>query len=172
MGVIAALLAAAAAAAWLNVLAGQPADAAEQAVYKPPAVEIDQGVGVTHAQVAAEIGRIVNDRRAWHADFDQWTLRIVEPGIGGTQGLGGHIGMAYRDDHLALITEDAWMTLGPRFAKVGGTLADQRAWIVLHELGHLLGYAHQECRGEGPAPVMRAINYQLGACAYNVWPNP
>ncbi|MEV5211320.1 DUF3152 domain-containing protein [Micromonospora sp. NPDC053740] len=177
-GVIAAALTAAAVVAWVNVLAGPPAKGgtALVVVYAPPTIEIDDRVGLTHAEVAAEVGRLVNDQRGWRADMDLFTLRVVQPGVGGTTRMDstGYIGMAHFNARIALVTVEAWTVLGSRFAAVGGTLEDQRTWIVLHELGHMLGHReHTDCPAPGqPAPVMRGTNWKLGGCAYNVWPNP
>ncbi|SBV27579.1 Protein of unknown function [Micromonospora krabiensis] len=172
MGVVVASLWTLAGFAWNGALSAAP----QQPVrYAPPAVEIDTGVDLDLAEVAVEVDWMVNDPRGWRVDLDQFTLRIVEPGIGGTTSMDskGHIGMAYDAEDLALITEEAWTVLGPRFAAVGGTLQDQRTWIVLHELGHLLGHPHVDCPAAGQmAPVMRGANFELGDCTYNVWPHP
>jgi hypothetical protein len=142
--------------------------------YTAPAVVIAPGVDVDQAAAAAVVAAIVNDPRGWRRDLGQDIVRIVTPGDMGTNGIGGRIGTAHFELHTAAVTADAWTILGPKFADVGGTLADQRVWIVNHELGHLIAGTrdHQECTGTGPAPVMRAVDYQLGACTLNVWPNP
>lgn len=154
--------------AWPAVAQGHQA----VVVYAPPTVEIAPGVDMDQAEVTAVVFGIVNDPRGWRTDLDEWTVRIVPPGTRGAGGLGALIGIAIADEHLALVTADGWTTLGPKFAAVGGTLDDQRTWIVLHELGHLLGHDHTGCPGAGPAPVMRAADYELGGCDLNVWPNP
>jgi hypothetical protein len=146
--------------------------AAAVTAYAPPQVEVDQGVDIDPAEVEAYVAALANDPRGWHADLDAYTVRIVPVGIGGTQKMPGHIGMAWPTKRLVTISDEAWHVLGPRFGAAGGTLDEQRTWILLHELGHMLGHDHTECPGSGPAPVMRATTYGLGNCDRNVWPHP
>lgn len=186
LGVVAVLLATAAVSAWVRVLADpDPGTAARvpsavQSVsspvvrYAPPKVEVADGVDVDQAEVAAFVERVVNDPRGWRTNFDQFTFRVVAPGYRGTYGFGQDVGRAFVGEDLAVMTADAWVRVGTSFAAVGGTLDDQRTQVVLHELGHLMGYYdHIECPGWGAAPVMRANTYKLGeGCYLNVWPNP
>lgn len=183
LGAVSAALVAVAVTAWVGVLAGeQPAESANQAAsatsasppvrYAPPTVGVADGVNVDQAEVSAFVDRVVQDPRGWRTDLDQFTVRLVQAGNEGTQRMPGLIGYANPGQRTAAISDEAWTVLGPRFAATGGTLDDQRAWVVLHELGHLLGRPHQECPGAGPAPVMRETNYDLRGCGFNVWPNP
>lgn len=177
MGVLAALLTAAAGIAWVDVLEDQRANANAGAAaprYVPPTIEIGDGVGLDQAAVTSEVDRLVNDPRRWHANMGQFTLRIVLAGTQGTEKMPGMIGLAHYNTHTVVISDEAWTHLGPNFASVGGTLDDQRTWVVLHELGHMLGhYEHTECTDAGaPAPIMRSVNYDLRGCDFNVWPNP
>ncbi|MEV0214303.1 hypothetical protein [Micromonospora sp. NPDC050695] len=141
--------------------------------YKPPAVVVADGLHINRVEVAEFVERVVNDPRGWRTDLGQFTVRIVPAGAEGTQPMPGRIGQANPADATVVVSDQAWTTLGPRFAAVGGTLTDQRTWVVLHEVGHLLGHEHQPCPGLGPSPVMRDTNYMLGVgCTFNVWPNP
>ncbi|HEX5542394.1 MAG TPA: hypothetical protein VFX60_12685 [Micromonospora sp.] len=141
--------------------------------YAPPRVVIDDPVDLEQAEVAREIARIVNDPRGWRTDLDHVTVLIVVPGSYQTDPMPGTIGHAWPEEHLVSISAEAWTTVGPWFAGIGGTLDDQRTWIVLHELGHVLGHKHvANCPGSGPAPVMRPFSYDIGMCDLNVWPNP
>lgn len=174
LGLVAAVLWAAAIVAWVKVW---PADvhAGPQGVrYVPPRVEVAAGVtGVDQAEAAAFVEQVVNDPRGWRTDLGHLTVRIVKPGYRGVEGIGQLIGYAYRDENLAVVTADSWVRVGPRFAAVGGSLDEQRTWVVLHELGHLLGYEHVDCPEPGQlAPIMRTATYALDGCARNVWPNP
>lgn len=175
LGVAVAVLWAAAAVAWVDAwpaVAGGHQPAAVH--YTPPKVEVAADVtDVDQAEVAAYVDRVVNDPRGWRTDLGQFTLRIVQPGYRGIRGINQLIGYAYRDEHLAVVTADAWLQVGPRFVPSGGTLDEQRTWVILHELGHLLGHEHVPCPGPGQvAPIMRTATYALDGCTRNVWPNP
>lgn len=177
LGVVVAALWAAAVFAWVDVwpaVAGQPAATSAPVRYAPPKVEVASDVtGIDQAEVAAYVDHIVNDPRGWHADMDAFTLRIVKPGYGGVNGIGSLIGGTWAHEKLSVVTADAWVQVGPHFAAVGGTLDEQRTFVVLHELGHLLGHDHEGCPAPGqPAPVMRTATYALDGCTLNAWPHP
>lgn len=174
LGSVVTALVVAAVAAWVDVLSepDRPTVAAAVAtMYAPPQVVVDPNVAVDQAEVEAHVAHLANHPRGWRTDLDQFTVRIVPAGVGGTQRMPGRIGRAYHAKRLVVISDEAWTVLGPRFASVGGTLDDQRTWIVLHELGHLLGHEHTTCSAAGqPAPLMRPLNYDLNGCTLNVWP--
>ncbi|MEU5939414.1 DUF3152 domain-containing protein [Micromonospora sp. NPDC047548] len=178
MGVLAAVLTAAAVLAWVDVLTDDRrapvAAAVAQVRYAPPKVEVaDDVTDIDPAEVAAVVDQAVNDPRGWRTNMDGFTVRIVQPGYRGVNGIGQLVGAAWADEQLAVVTADAWMRVGPRFAAVGGTLDMQRAHIVLHELGHLIGHDHESCPAPGqPAPLMRTATYALDGCTLNIWPNP
>jgi hypothetical protein len=51
------------------------------------------------------------------------------------------------------------------------SLADYRAAVVNHELGHYLGFDHMGCPGPGqPGPIMQTQTIALGGCVPNVHP--
>jgi hypothetical protein len=176
LGAVVLALVVAAVTAWVDVLSepDRPTKpvAAAVTVFAPPKVLVDPDVDVDKAEVEAYVAHLANDPRGWRADLDHATVRIVRAGTNGTQRMPGHIAMAWPTEHRFTLSDEAWNVLGPKFAAVGGTLDEQRTWVLLHELGHMLGHPHIECPGSGPAPVMRAVSYDLDGCSYNVWPNP
>lgn len=53
----------------------------------------------------------------------------------------------------------------------GASLTTYRQYMVNHETGHRLGYAHQLCPGAGqPAPVMQQQTLGLHRCTAYAWP--
>jgi len=173
----------AAAVAWAQIIVDTGSDIRPVAqttptapAWRPPSVSVDPDVAhlVDEAEAQAAVTRIVNDPRGWRRHLDEYRIRIVRPGVAGTDPMPGIIGRARAEQGLVIISAEAWTTVGPQFARIGGTLDDQRAWVVLHELGHLLGHHHEDaCPTPGaPAPVMRRVTYDIGDCTLNVWPNP
>ena len=48
-----------------------------------------------------------------------------------------------------------------------------RRYVILHEIGHWLGYGHRyHCRPDGLAPTMMQQTKSLYGCTRNAWPHP
>jgi hypothetical protein len=47
-------------------------------------------------------------------------------------------------------------------------LEEYRQYVISHEMGHILGYDHTQCPGEGqPAPIMMQQTLGIGKCVPN-----
>ncbi len=71
---------------------------------------------------------------------------------------------------FALLNADRWNGGAAAFT---APLADYRAYVVNHEVGHGLGHGHVACPGPGaPAPVMLQQTIRVAPCLPNPWPSP
>lgn len=50
------------------------------------------------------------------------------------------------------------------------SIRSYRAYVVNHELGHVLGEGHRRCIAGGPAPIMLQQTKGTGSCTPNPWP--
>lgn len=67
---------------------------------------------------------------------------------------------------------DRWRYTSEPWKKSGGSLADYRAMVVNHEVGHWLGFGHSDCPAAGQsAPVMQQQSIDLQGCVFNPWPS-
>ncbi|WP_327273602.1 DUF3152 domain-containing protein [Streptomyces sp. NBC_01224] len=146
-------------------------------------VEVEDGSGVDPDRAAAEIARILAAPRGWshHGEhtFRQVTggpaglvIRIATPkttdAICGRSGLDTHGEVNCRVGADVMVNLKRWQQGSPEFH---GPLADYRALIINHEVGHWLGHGHKTCPGKGrPAPAMMQQIYGLKGCVSNPWP--
>lgn len=45
-----------------------------------------------------------------------------------------------------------------------------RTYLIMHEVGHILGRGHHQCESIGKAPVMMQQTKGIGHCTPNCWP--
>ncbi|MEU2572806.1 DUF3152 domain-containing protein [Streptomyces anulatus] len=146
-------------------------------------VEVEDGSGVDPDRAAEEIAAVLAHSRGWshggeHA-FRQvadgpagLVIKVATPAttdrICGEYGLdtGGEVNC--RVGEKVMVNLKRWQLGSPQF---DGPVAEYRALIINHEVGHWLGRGHETCPGKGlPAPAMMQQIHGLKGCVANAWP--
>ncbi|MDK0521404.1 DUF3152 domain-containing protein [Streptomyces sp. ML-6] len=150
---------------------------------KPYRVEVEKGTGVDPDRAAAEIARVLSSPRGWSHRGEHSFRRVSEGPAGlviriatpattdtvcGRSGLDTHGEVNCRVGADVMVNLKRWQQGSPEFH---GPLAEYRALIINHEVGHWLGRGHETCPGRGrPAPAMMQQIYGLKGCVSNAWP--
>ncbi|MFB8034535.1 DUF3152 domain-containing protein [Streptomyces sp. NPDC056004] len=146
-------------------------------------VEVEDGSGVDPDRAAAEIARVLAAPRGW-SHHGERTFRRVSEGPAGLVvriatpattdaiclkgGLDTHGEVNCRVGADVMVNLKRWQRGSPEFH---GPLAEYRALIINHEVGHWLGHGHETCPGKGrPAPAMMQQIHGLKGCVANAWP--
>jgi hypothetical protein len=144
-------------------------------------VEIEQGLPLDGADVAAQVHKVLTDPRGWQpiegVAFGRtdgpaaFQLIVASPAL--TDRLCyplDTIGqLSCRNGDKVILNARRWATAVPWYA---GRMADYRAYLVNHEVGHRLGHGHKSCPAPGaPAPVMLQQSKSLYGCTANPWPS-
>ncbi|WP_393063665.1 DUF3152 domain-containing protein [Streptomyces sp. LN549] len=146
-------------------------------------VEVENGSGVDPDEAAARIADVLAAPRGWaHGgarSFHQvaegpagLVIRIATPAttdrICATGDMNTHGEVNCRLAEVVMVNLKRWQSGSPEFH---GPLADYRALIINHEVGHWLGHGHETCPGRGrTAPAMMQQIYGLKGCVSNAWP--
>ncbi|WP_257139075.1 DUF3152 domain-containing protein, partial [Streptomyces sp. rh34] len=146
-------------------------------------VEVEDGSGVDPDRAAADIAAVLADPRGWSHDGEH-AFRQVADGPAGlvikiatpatTDRICGEYGLKTRGEvncrggERVMVNLKRWQLGSPQF---DGPVAEYRALIVNHEVGHWLGRGHETCPGKGrPAPAMMQQIDGLKGCVANAWP--
>ncbi len=164
----------------LDVVPGS-APAPGSAPVRTVRVEVEQGLPVDGQAFAAMVMATLNDPRGWGAQGAvtfAWTdgpadVRVVLASPATVDVLcaplrtEGQVSCG-RNGHAALNVR--------RWVEATAEFTDRhlyRQYLVNHEVGHLLGYPHEDCPGPGqPAPIMQQQSYAVAPCTPNGWPFP
>jgi hypothetical protein len=144
-------------------------------------LEIEGGLPLDGAAVAAQVQRTLTDPRGWqpieHVAFVRTTgaasfeLILASPTMVDKlcYPLDTVGELSCRNGNRVILNAKRWATAVPWY---GGHLDDYRAYLVNHEVGHRLGHGHKGCPAPGaPAPVMVQQSKSLYGCAPNPWPS-
>ena len=144
-------------------------------------LEIEGGLPLDGAAVAAQVQRTLTDPRGWqpieHVAFVRtpgpasFELILASPTMVDrlcypldTVGQ-----LSCRNGNRVILNAKRWVDAVPWYR---GHLDDYRAYLVNHEVGHRLGHGHEGCPAPGaPAPVMVQQSKSLYGCAPNSWPS-
>ena len=145
------------------------------------ALRVEDGIGIEPARAAEEVAGILADERGWRttdaASFEhvadpataEFTISIASPPLVDELCLPARTNGRWscRVGEDVVLNSDRWLHRTPTY----GDTSVYRAYMINHEVGHLLGHDHERCGGEGlAAPVMLQQSIDLGGCLPNAWP--
>lgn len=165
---------------WTLSSAADAAPEAEGTVHTY-ALRVEGGLDVDAEEAAAEIAAVLADPRGWQdlegvtfhrvaapeeADF---TISLASPPTVDELCLPARTGGLWscRIGPDVVLNSDRWLHATPTY----DDLAEYRAYLINHEVGHFLGHGHVPCSAEGElAPVMLQQSIDLQGCEPNAWP--
>lgn len=145
-------------------------------------VEVEAATGVDPAGFAAAVETILADPRSWIGDGSvafqrvpaggSFTVTLATPPTTDQICLPLNTAgrLSCREGDRVIINLTRWLEGTTDW---DGSLADYRAMVINHEVGHALGHGHLGCPGPGQlAPVMMQQTKGLDGCVGNPWPFP
>lgn len=148
-------------------------------------VEVEQGLPVDAAVFADVVTTTLTDPRGWGADGDLRFVRTdgaadvriilaspdtVDRLCAPLRTLGQ---TSCRVEDRVVVNAVRWADGAASFNAAGGSRTEYRAYVLNHEVGHVLGQDHRGCPTPGePAHVMQQQTLDMDGCTPNGWPNP
>jgi hypothetical protein len=145
-------------------------------------VEVEKGLNIDRAKFATFVLATLNDKRSWtengrrrFARTDgsaKITVILASPQKSAAicAPLRTFGKLSCRSGSSAVLTYYRWIKAIPEYSS---NHDGYRHYMVNHEVGHVLGHAHQYCAGPGKvAPVMMQQTKGLRGCRPNPWPHP
>lgn len=147
-------------------------------------VEVEVGIPIDPADLAAVVDAVLADPRGWTAAGDvrlqrlgtdgapSFRVRLATPATTDAHcaPLDTHGELSCRNGADVMLNLRRWVS-GAAPSEMG--LTEYHQYMVSHEVGHALGHDHAECPGPGQvAPVMLQQTLSLDGCRPNPWPFP
>ncbi|MFP8964479.1 DUF3152 domain-containing protein [Streptomyces nanhaiensis] len=158
-------------------------EAVGQGTIRTYQVQVEDGIELSARQAAQEVAAILAHPRGWTNDGvngfrlvasgpADFIVKIATPGtadaICGAAGLNTRGELNCAVGPTVVVNLKRWVLGSPQF---DGPVAEYRALIVNHEVGHRIGRGHETCPGPGrPAPAMMQQIKGLKGCVANAWP--
>ena len=144
-------------------------------------VDVERGTGIAAPAFAAEVMSTLNDPRSWGQGGTRTFARtdgtadvqviLASPLTSADlcRPLVTYGRLSCSEGERAILTSYRWEHGTVEFPD----LAVYRRYVVNHEVGHVLGKAHERCPAAGlPAPVMQQQTIGVAPCTPNAWPFP
>lgn len=155
-------------------------------------VDVERGLGLDGALFADAVQKTLNDDRSWAHDGDRsfdrvasddpdFVITLASPGT--TADWCAKSGLDTTQDNVSCdsASTERVMINAYRWAQGSTTYGDRiypyRQMLINHEVGHRLGYSHENCENDGElAPVMQQqtkfLDHDGIHCKANAWPYP
>jgi hypothetical protein len=165
----------------LLVVGGSRPAPAEGKVWRVQ-IAVEKGLPVDRRVFAEAVLATLNDPRGWNGadgstfawtDSDDYDARVVLASPGTTDQLClplDTIGeLSCGIEETAVLNFKRWATGSKAWENIGA----YRKYLVNHEVGHVIGYHHDLCAGEGEhATVMVQQTTTTSGCIPEAWPAP
>lgn len=147
-------------------------------------VQVETSTGLDANEVANQVQQVLDSPHGWvgtrgiafrltnEPKVGQLTILLASPATvdAGCGDLGTDGTWSCRVGDRVYLNVDRWLFATPTWANA--QLADYRAYLINHEVGHYLGFNHVGCPATGAlSPVMQQQSINLNGCLPNAWPD-